>query len=101
MIAHSPHGIDHITLYVIEQRVEHYLAAYQALHQPATETGRGTEFERLRAVRDLIQHILAQQRRALIRERDTGRLDDEVLRALLEQLDYEEAAASPDVPNRL
>jgi CPA1 family monovalent cation:H+ antiporter len=57
--------------------------------------------ERLRAAHDLIQRILAEQRRALVRERDTGRLDDEDLRALLEQLDYEEAAASAEIPNRL
>jgi CPA1 family monovalent cation:H+ antiporter len=101
MINHQPHGVDRVTLQDFEQRIEQYLATYQALHQLTTETGPGPETERLRAVRDLIQRILAEQRRALVRERDTGRLDDEELRALLEQLDYEEAAASADVPNRL
>ncbi|HEV7899936.1 MAG TPA: sodium:proton antiporter [Planosporangium sp.] len=101
MVAHSPHGVDRTVLYSIEQRVEQYLVAYQALHEPTAEAGPGPQAQRPPVVRDLIQHILAQQRRALVRERDAGRLDDEVLRTLLEQLDYEEAAASYDVPNRL
>jgi CPA1 family monovalent cation:H+ antiporter len=100
MIAQAPHAIDRIAMYAIELRVEQYLTAYQTLHQ-AAETGSVEESERLLAVRELIQRILAEQRRALVRERDTGRLDDETLRGLLEQLDYEEAAASADVPNRL
>jgi monovalent cation/hydrogen antiporter len=100
VIAQSP-GDDPGTLYAVEQRVEQYLVAYQALHQPIMERAQDLEPGRPRVVRDLIQHILAQQRRALVRERDSGRLDDELLRALLEQLDYEEAAASYDVPNRL
>jgi Na+/H+ antiporter len=101
MITHPPHGVDRVTLHDIEQRIEQHLATYHALHQPTTETGPGPETERLRAAHDLIQRILAEQRRALVRERDSGRLDDEDLRALLEQLDYEEAAASADIPNRL
>jgi monovalent cation/hydrogen antiporter len=100
MIARSPPD-DPGMLYAVEQHVEQYLIAYHALHQPVMESAPGLEPERSRVVRDLVQHILAQQRRALLRERDSGRLDDEVLRALLEQLDYEEAAASYDLPGRL
>jgi NhaP-type Na+/H+ or K+/H+ antiporter len=100
MVAQSPHGIDRIAMYAIELRVEQYLNAYQTLHQ-AAESVSIQESERLLTVRTLIQRILAQQRRALVHERDTGRLDDETLRGLLEQLDYEEAAASADVPSRL
>jgi CPA1 family monovalent cation:H+ antiporter len=101
MITRQPHGVDRATSHDIAQRVEQHLATYQALHQPTTETDADPEMERLRAERDIVQRILAEQRRALVRERDTGRLDDEELRALLEQLDYEEAAASAEVPNRL
>jgi CPA1 family monovalent cation:H+ antiporter len=101
MIIHQPDGVDPATLHDIEQRVEQHLATYQALHEPISGTGPGPEMDRLIAVRDIVQRILAEQRRALVRERDTGRLDDEELRALLEQLDYEEAAVSADVPNRL
>jgi CPA1 family monovalent cation:H+ antiporter len=98
---HPPRGVDRATLHDLEQRVEQYLATYQALRHATTETGSGQETERLTAMRDLIQRILAEQRRALVRERDAGRLDDEDLRVLLERLDYEEAAAAADMPNRL
>jgi hypothetical protein len=57
--------------------------------------------QRQRSAHELVQQILAQQRTALIRERDAGRLDDEVLRAVLQQLDYEEAAACTDLRQRL
>jgi CPA1 family monovalent cation:H+ antiporter len=102
MIAGSPGGADRTALVTIEQRVERYLAAYQALHEPmAPDSGPEAEPGHPSMARDLIQNILAEQRRALVQERDAGCLDDEVLRTQLEQLDYEEAAASRDVPNRL
>lgn len=41
--------------------------------------------------RDLRLQMLAAERAALIQERDDGRIDDEVLRALLHGLDLEEA----------
>jgi monovalent cation/hydrogen antiporter len=101
MISRSPHEVDPVTLRSIEQHVEQYLSAYQVLHEPAENFEAGLHSARQRVVRELIQNILAAQRRALVHERDKGRLDDEVLRALLEQLDYEEAVAARDVPSRL
>ncbi|MFD1810770.1 Na+/H+ antiporter [Rhodococcus gannanensis] len=47
----------------------------------------GAQFNRLRG------DVLKAQRRALIEARDTGDLDDEVLRRILAELDLEEAAA--------
>jgi len=44
------------------------------------------------AVRKLRLAMLTAEREALIGERDTGKIDDEVLRALLHDLDLEEAA---------
>ena len=38
--------------------------------------------------------MLAAERKAMIGERDAGRIDDEVLRTLLHDLDLEEAALS-------
>jgi CPA1 family monovalent cation:H+ antiporter len=101
MIADAPHAADPATLRAIEQRVEQYLTAYEALHSPAADIEPNLQPQRVRILRELIQHILAEQRRALVHERDSGRLDDEVLRTQLEQLDYEEAAASREVPLRL
>jgi Na+/H+ antiporter len=40
------------------------------------------------------KRVLAAQRQALIAERDAGRLDDEVMRELLEDIDLEEAVVS-------
>lgn len=54
-----------------------------------------------RAVRVLRERMLTAQRQALIAERDAGKLDDEVLRDLLEQLDYEEAATATSSSPRL
>ncbi len=45
--------------------------------------------------------MLTAQRQALIAERDAGNLDDEVLRDLLEHLDYEEAATATGSAARL
>ena len=49
---------------------------------------RGEGFSQLR------QEVIAVQRRVLMEERDNGNLDDEVMRAVLQELDYEEAAVS-------
>ena len=55
------------------------------------ELKRGPELKRaLEAAR----RVLSAQREALIEERDQGRLDDEVMRELLEDIDLEEAVVA-------
>lgn len=45
--------------------------------------------------------MVGAQRRALTEERDAGRLDDDLYRSLLEQLDYDEAATATRTVSRL
>jgi CPA1 family monovalent cation:H+ antiporter len=47
------------------------------------------------------QEIIEVQRRVLMEERDAGHLDDEVMRAVLQELDYEEAASASSWVGRL
>ncbi|KQS68557.1 Na+/H+ antiporter [Modestobacter sp. Leaf380] len=47
------------------------------------------------------QEIIEVQRRVLMEERDKGHLDDEVMRAVLQELDYEEAATANSWVGRL
>ncbi|MGB3370525.1 MAG: Na+/H+ antiporter [Rhodococcus sp. (in: high G+C Gram-positive bacteria)] len=54
----------------------------------------GAVFDTLR------RHVLAAQRDALVKARDSGELDDEVLRAVLDGLDVEEAAAEARLERR-
>ncbi len=55
------------------------------------EAGRRQEMKRtLESMKDM----MTAQRQALIAERDAGRLDDEVLRQVLENLDIEEAVVA-------
>jgi CPA1 family monovalent cation:H+ antiporter len=53
------------------------------------------------AFRDLRQETLTAQREAIIRERNEGRLDDDVARTVIEQLDYQEAASFSNRVDRL
>ncbi|WP_433206304.1 cation:proton antiporter [Dactylosporangium sp. CS-047395] len=85
----TTNGEEAVTMALIEHRIAHVLNASSHAQEPEQHD------------HELVQAILAHQRRALIRERDAGRLDDEVLRAVLQQLDYEEAAASTDLRTRL
>jgi CPA1 family monovalent cation:H+ antiporter len=96
MMATSAGGVEAAALQLVERRVEQILTAGGDLLD-----GRTTDEARRRNTDELVQHILARQRTALIHERDQGRLDDEVLRAVLQQLDYEEAAACTDLQQRL
>jgi CPA1 family monovalent cation:H+ antiporter len=73
------------------------LARVQAMTQAVGAEGqeesahgrrRGEGFSELR------REVIAVQRRVLMEERDKGNLDDEVMRAVLQELDYEEAAVS-------
>ncbi|MET7423694.1 sodium:proton antiporter [Dactylosporangium sp. NPDC005555] len=95
--AASGDDIEATAVALIERRMAHVLTATPHCLAGLYGTVGGAE----QPAHELVQQILANQRRALIRERDRGRLDDEVLRAVLQQLDYEEAAASTDLRTRL
>jgi CPA1 family monovalent cation:H+ antiporter len=45
--------------------------------------------------------VLAAQRAVLIEERDSGRIEDEAVRAMLERLDLQEAGVSARLESRL
>ncbi|WP_432969244.1 Na+/H+ antiporter [Dactylosporangium sp. CA-233914] len=95
--AASGNAVEAATLALIERRIAHVLTAAPHRLAGLQETAPAAE----QPAHELVQQILAHQRRALIRERNRGRLDDEVLRAVLQQLDYEEAAACTDLRTRL
>ncbi|GAA2231846.1 cation:proton antiporter [Herbiconiux moechotypicola] len=50
---------------------------------------------------DLYRRVLQAQRAAVLQERDSGSLDDDIARDYLEQLDYQEAAIVSRLGNRL
>jgi Na+/H+ antiporter len=56
---------------------------------------------RARTFHRVRQEIIEVQRRVLMEERDKGHLDDEVMRAVLQELDYEEAATANSWVGRL
>lgn len=56
---------------------------------------------RARTFHRVRQEIIQVQRRVLMEERDKGHLDDEVMRAVLQELDYEEAATANSWVGRL
>ena len=49
---------------------------------------------------ELKEQILAAQRAAVVQARDERRLDDEVMREVLEELDLEQAATAGTMPGR-
>ncbi|GAB4082527.1 Na+/H+ antiporter [Modestobacter muralis] len=63
------------------------------------EQARGRK--RAEGFRYLRQQVVQAQRRALMTERDRGTVDDEVVRGVLQELDYEEAASAHSWTTRL
>ena len=63
------------------------------------EQARGRK--RAEGFRHLRQQVVQAQRRALMAERDRGTVDDEVVRGVLQELDYEEAASAHSWTTRL
>jgi len=49
----------------------------------------------------LYRDVLASQRAALLAERDAGRIDEEVVRAMLDRLDLQEAGVTARLEGRL
>ncbi|AOS66000.1 Na+/H+ antiporter [Actinoalloteichus hymeniacidonis] len=71
-------------------------AAIRQVGQSEAERQEGTQRRFTRLYRELIDA----QRTALINQRDTGRIDEEVLRLVLHELDLEEAALTRSWRNR-
>jgi CPA1 family monovalent cation:H+ antiporter len=95
LLADPPDGIDPALLGRIADRLreaQETRTAYAPGHDPAERELARNDLNT--AVTLLRQRMLSAQRTALVRERDIGALDDEVLRDILEELDYEEAANS-------
>nr|WP_232328440.1 Na+/H+ antiporter [Kibdelosporangium sp. MJ126-NF4]CTQ92628.1 Na+/H+ antiporter [Kibdelosporangium sp. MJ126-NF4] len=77
---------------VVEKFKERYLAAAQA--RRAVDDDMDSRVRSLReATMTVRRTMLAAQRQALAKARDSGELDDETVRRELDRLDYEEAAA--------
>ena len=80
------------------------LARTQTMHQAiradeeeVAERGR----RRARTFRRVRQEVIQVQRRVLMAERDKGHVDEEVVRAVLQELDHEEAAGASSWVSRL
>jgi CPA1 family monovalent cation:H+ antiporter len=94
LLADPPDGIDPALLEQIAERLraaQETRASYAPGNDPSEREARS---DLVSAIRLLRQRMLSAQRIALVHERDAGTLDDEVLRDVLEQLDYEEAATA-------
>ncbi|GAA3605101.1 cation:proton antiporter [Kineosporia mesophila] len=103
-LADPPDGCDPALLEGIAERFRHAQETREDLLPDDEDDPALRELARkdlTRGVRLLRQRMLTAQRQALIAERDAGNLDDEVLRDLLEQLDYEEAATATSFAARM
>ncbi|GAB3243932.1 cation:proton antiporter [Kineosporia babensis] len=103
-LADPPDGCDPALLEGIAERFRHAQETREDLLPDDEDDPALRELHRkdlTRAVRVLRERMLTAQRQALIAERDAGNLDDEVLRDLLEHLDYEEAATATGSAARL
>jgi monovalent cation/hydrogen antiporter len=103
-LADPPDGCDPALLEGIAERFRHAQETREDLLPDDEDDPALRELARndlTRAVRVLRERMLTAQRQALIAERDAGNLDDEVLRDLLEHLDYEEAATATGSAARL
>ncbi|MCZ2830092.1 Na+/H+ antiporter [Modestobacter sp. VKM Ac-2986] len=91
-----------------DQWVERIRGPLQARTRTMRQTIRAEEEEeqtkgrkRAEGFRYLRQQVVQAQRRALMTERDRGTVDDEVVRGVLQELDYEEAASAHSWTTRL
>ena len=105
LLADPPPGVDPAVLSTIAERLREAQEA-RAAYAPGGPDDDQVEREAAnkalaRAITLLRKRMLSAQRTALIAQRDDGTLDDEVLRDLLEQLDYEQAATSTGAAARL
>jgi len=88
-----------------DERLRGPLQARTATMTQAIRADEGGEAERGRrraqTFRTVRQEVIRVQRRVLMEERDKGHVDEEVVRAVLQELDHEEAAGASSWVNRL
>jgi monovalent cation/hydrogen antiporter len=92
--AEPPEGLDTRVLAEIRAVVARHAQDADEMPDPEAHTLRAEVFAKL------YRDVLAAQRAALIGERDSGRIDDEAVRAMLERLDLQEAGVSARLESR-
>ncbi|VEG56798.1 sodium/hydrogen exchanger [Mycolicibacterium aurum] len=92
--ANPPEGLDPRVLAEIRGIVARHSQDADEMPDPEAHTLRAEVFARL------YRDVLAAQRAALIGERDSGHIDDEAVRAMLERLDLQEAGVSARLESR-
>jgi CPA1 family monovalent cation:H+ antiporter len=102
LLADPPDGIDPKLLSRIADRLREAQDTRVAYASgPDPDEREAAHNDLTAAIRLLRERMLSAQRVALVEQRDAGSLDDEVLREVLEQLDYEQAASSTGTSLRL
>jgi monovalent cation/hydrogen antiporter len=92
--AEPPAGLDAATLANIRLTIARHSQDADEMPDPESHTVRAEVFSKL------YRDVLSAQRTALIAERDTGRIEDEAARAMLERLDLQEAGVSSRLESR-
>ena len=92
--ANPPDGLDPRVLTEIRGIVARHSQDSDEMPDPEAHTLRAEVFAKL------YRDVLAAQRAALIGERDSGNVDDEAVRAMLERLDLQEAGVSARLESR-
>jgi CPA1 family monovalent cation:H+ antiporter len=92
--ANPPEGMDPRVLAEIRAVVARHSQDADEMPDPDAHTKRSEVFSAL------YRDVLAAQREALIEERDSGSIEDEAVRAMLERLDLQEAGVSARLESR-
>lgn len=96
--SNPPEGLDPQVLRMFRTQAERMAKAWRSMSAAEGEAEQEESAERRlpagakEAMTELRHRMLVGQRAALVAERDSGRLDDQVMREVLEQLDLEQAA---------
>ncbi|MCB0923821.1 MAG: sodium:proton antiporter [Mycobacterium sp.] len=88
-------GLDAAARAEIRQVIARHSQDADEMPDPAEHSLRGEVFAAL------YRDVLARQRAALIAERDSGRIDDEIVRAMLDRLDLQEAGITARLESRI
>lgn len=94
-VANPPDGLDPDTIAFIQKRVQRQSRDAEDMPDPDRHTRRNDAFA------ELYRAVLQAQRDALVDQRDEGTVEDEVVRAMLERLDLQEAGLSARLESRL
>ena len=92
--ANPPQNMDPRVLAEISTTIARHSQDADEMPDPEAHTRRSEVFS------TLYRDVLASQRAALIAERDSGRIEDEAVRAMLERLDLQEAGVSARLESR-